>query len=44
MQGKGVASDQPEALSVQRRGDVSVLLLGENFERYEIVNALVVGG
>ena len=42
--GKAVASDQPEKLSVQRRGDVSVLLLGENFERYEIVDALVVGG
>jgi hypothetical protein len=41
---KAVASDQPEALSVQRRGDVSVLLLGDNFERYEIVDALVVGG
>ena len=44
VQSKAVASDQPEALSVQRRGDVSVLLLGENFERYEIVDALVVGG
>jgi hypothetical protein len=42
--GKAVASDQPEKLSVQRRGDVSVLSLGENFERYEIVDALVVGG
>jgi hypothetical protein len=42
VQSKAVASDQPEALSVQRRGDASVLLLGENFERYEIVNALVV--
>jgi hypothetical protein len=29
---------------VQRRGDVSVLSLGENFERYEIFDALVVGG
>ena len=44
VQGKAVVSDQPETLSVQRRGDVSVLLLGENFERYEIVDALVVGG
>ncbi len=44
VKGKAVASDQPEALTVQRRGDVSVLLLGENFERYEIVDALVVGG
>jgi len=44
VKGKAVASDQPEKLSVQRRGDVSVLLLGENFERYEIVDALVVGG
>jgi hypothetical protein len=44
VKGKAVASDQPEKLSVQRRGDVSVLTLGENFERYEIVDALVVGG
>jgi hypothetical protein len=44
VQGKAVASDQPEKLSVQRRGDVSVLNLGENFERYEIVDAFVVGG
>jgi hypothetical protein len=42
--GKAVASDQPEQLMVQRRGDVSLLSLGENFERYEIVDALVVGG
>jgi hypothetical protein len=42
--GKAVASDQPEMLLVQWRGDVSVLSLGENFERYEIVDALVVGG
>jgi len=44
VKGKAVASDQPERLTVQRRGDVSVLSLGENFERYEIVDALVVGG
>lgn len=44
VKGKAVASDQAERLSVQRRGDVSVLSLGENFERYEIVDALVVGG
>jgi hypothetical protein len=44
VKGKAVASDQPETLTVQRRGDVSVLLLGDNFERYEIVDALVVGG
>jgi hypothetical protein len=44
VKGKAVASDQPEPLSVQRRGDVSVLTLGENLERYEIVDALVVGG
>jgi hypothetical protein len=44
VKGNAVASDQPEKLSVQRRGDVSVLLLGENVERYEIVDALVVGG
>jgi hypothetical protein len=42
--GKAVASDQPEKLMVQMRGDRSVLTLGENFERYEIVDALVVGG
>jgi hypothetical protein len=42
--GKAVTSDQPEKLTVQRRGDVSVLSLGDNFERYEIVDALVVGG
>ena len=42
--GKAVASDQPERLMVQKRGDVSLLNLGENFERYEIVDALVVGG
>ena len=44
VKGKAVASDQPEKLSVQRRGDVSVLVLGENVERYEIVDALVMGG
>ncbi|WP_216906948.1 hypothetical protein [Synechococcus sp. CCY 0621] len=44
VKGKAVASNQPEKLSVQRRGDVSVLLLRENVERYEIVDALVVGG
>jgi hypothetical protein len=44
VKGKAVASDQPEKLSVQRRGDVSVLTLGDNFERYEIFDALVVGG
>ena len=42
--GKAVASDQPEKLTVQKRGELSVLTLGENFERYEIVDALVVGG
>jgi hypothetical protein len=42
--GKEVASDQPEKLSVQRRGDGSVISLGENFGRYEIVDALVVVG
>jgi hypothetical protein len=44
VKGTAVASDQPEKLSVQRRGDVSVLSLGQNFERYEIVDALVLGG
>ncbi len=42
--GRAVASDQPEKLMVQKRGDVLLLSLGENFERYEIVDALVVGG
>ena len=42
--GKAVATDQPEKLLVQRRGDVSVISLGENLERYEILDALVVGG
>jgi hypothetical protein len=44
VQGKAVASDQPESLAVQRRGDVSLLRLGDNFEFYEIVDALVLGG
>jgi hypothetical protein len=42
--GKAVASDQPEKLMVQMSGDRSLLTLGENFERYEISDALVVGG
>jgi hypothetical protein len=42
--GKAVASDQPEKLTVQSRGDRSELSLGDNFERYEIVDALVLGG
>jgi len=42
--GKAVASDQPETLTVHRRGDASLIRLGENFESYEIVDALVVGG
>ncbi len=52
--GKAVASDQPEKLSVQRRGDTSVLRLGKNIEgeaiesyaieSYDIVDALVKGG
>ncbi len=44
VQGKAVGSDQPESLSVQRRGDLSILTLGAAFERYEIPDALVVGG
>lgn len=44
VKGKAVASDQLEALSVARRGDVSVLTLGQSGERYEIVDAFVVGG
>jgi hypothetical protein len=39
-----VAWDQPEKLSVQRRGNVSVIGLGENVGRYGILDALVVGG
>ena len=44
VQGKAVASDQPEPLTLQRLGDVSLLRLGENVEIYEIVDALVLGG
>jgi len=44
VQGKAVASDQPEPLALQRRGDVSLLWLGNNFENYEIFDALVLGG
>lgn len=44
VKGRAVAADQPEKLTVRRRGDGSVLNLGENFERYEIPDALVVGG
>ena len=42
--GQAVASDQPEKLMVQKRDERSLLSLGVNFERYEIVDALVVGG
>lgn len=42
--GKAVASDQPEKLSVQRRGDVSLISFGVNFDQYEIIDALVVVG
>ncbi len=44
MSGKALGSDQPGKLSVQRRGDVSVLSLGENLKRNQIADALVVGG
>ncbi len=44
VKGNAVASDQPETLSVQWRGDVSVLSLVKNFKRCEIVDALVMGG
>lgn len=44
VQGQAVASDQPETLRVQRRGDVSVLRRGDTFERDEIDDALVLGG
>ncbi len=42
--GKALGSDQPGKLSVQRRGDVSVLSLGEYLKRNQIAEALVVGG
>jgi hypothetical protein len=44
VKGKAVASDQPEKLMVQMSGDRSLLTLGDNFERYEISDALVLGG
>lgn len=44
IQGKAVASDQPDTLSERRRGDVSVVTLGDNLERYAIAMALVLGG
>jgi hypothetical protein len=44
VQGNAVASDQPAPLALQRRGDFSLLRLGENLEVYEIVDALVLGG
>jgi hypothetical protein len=44
VRGQALASDQAEPLSVRRRGDFSLLTLGDNLERYEIVDALVVGG
>jgi hypothetical protein len=44
VQSKAVAADQPAPLAVQRRGDVSLLRLGDNFELDEIVDALVLAG
>jgi hypothetical protein len=44
VRGQAMASDQADPLTVQRRGDLSLLTLGDNLERYEIVDALVVGG
>jgi hypothetical protein len=44
VKGRAMGTDQPDPLAVRRRGDVSVLTLGENLERYEIADALVMGG
>ena len=43
VKGKPVAADATEALSIERRGDVSVVRLGSD-ERFEIPDALVFGG
>ena len=43
VKGKPVAADATEELSVERRGDVSVVRLGSD-ERFEIPDALVFGG
>ncbi len=44
VQGKAVGSDQPESLTVQHRGDLSILTQGTDVERHEIPDALVMGG
>jgi hypothetical protein len=44
VKGKPVASDAPDPLTVQRRGDLSVVTVGSDLERYEIPDALVTGG
>jgi hypothetical protein len=43
VKGKPVAADATEALSVERRGDVSVVRFGSD-ERFEIPDVLVTGG
>jgi hypothetical protein len=43
VKGKPVAADATAALSVERRGDVSVVHFGSD-ERFEIPDALVTGG
>lgn len=44
VKGKPIASDAPEPLTLQRRGDRSVVTVGSDLERYEIPDALVRGG
>jgi len=44
VKGKPVASDSPEPLTLQRRGDVSVVAVGGDQERFEIPDALLTGG
>jgi hypothetical protein len=44
VKGKPVASDAPDPLTLQRRGDLSVVTVGSDLERYEIPDALVTGG
>lgn len=44
VKGEATATDQYQALKVQRRADLSVLSLGDNAERYEIADAFILGG
>lgn len=43
VKGKPAASDSPDALTVSRKGDLTIVNLGTD-ERYEIPDAFVVGG